>query len=128
MKSIATCCTRFAAISNPAKRSAPRLAKYGDPFDAVMVNQIKVGEHSARWAKRSRRIARHCEDGHRLKSEIVSKLAYPIILVCHGRAVITFLLTYVIPVFKKTYDDAHVTLPFITKVLIAVGALRRATD
>jgi type IV pilus assembly protein PilC len=47
-------------------------------------------------------------------------------LVVMGTGVITFLLTYVIPVFKKTYDDAHVTLPFITKLLIGVGAFAQS--
>jgi type IV pilus assembly protein PilC len=42
-----------------------------------------------------------------------------------GTAVITFLLTYVIPVFEKTYEKANVPLPFITKLLIAVGALTK---
>jgi type IV pilus assembly protein PilC len=97
------------------------LRHFGDTFDTVMVNQIKVGEHSGTLGETLTTIARHCEDGHRLRSEIIRKLAYPIMLVVMGSAVIMFLLTYVIPVFKKTYDDAHVVLPFITRLLIAVG-------
>src|SRR5262245_22270633 len=101
------------------------LAHFGESFDTVMINQIKVGEHSGTLGDTLTTIARHCEDGNRLKSEIVRKLAYPVLLVCMGCAVIAFLLTYVVPVFKKTYDDAHVNLPFITKVLIAVGAFAK---
>jgi type II secretory pathway component PulF len=101
------------------------LAHFGESFNNVMVNQIKVGEHSGTLSETLTTIARHCEDGNRLKAEIVRKLAYPVMLVCMGCAVIAFLLTYVVPVFKKTYDDAHVTLPFITKVLIAVGAFAK---
>ena len=97
------------------------LAHFGDTFDTVMVNQIKVGERSGTLGDTLVTIARHCEDGHRLRSEIIRKLAYPIMLVVMGSGVIMFLLTYVIPVFKKTYDDAHVVLPFITRLLIAVG-------
>ena len=101
------------------------LAHFGESFNNVMVNQIKVGEHSGTLGETLTTIARHCEDGNRLKAEIIRKLAYPVMLVCMGCAVITFLLTYVVPVFKKTYDDAHVTLPFITKVLIGVGAFAK---
>jgi type II secretory pathway component PulF len=101
------------------------LAHFGDSFNNVMVNQIKVGEHSGTLGETLSTIARHCEDGNKLKAEIVRKLAYPVLLVCMGTAVIAFLLTYVVPVFKKTYDDAHVNLPFITKVLIAVGAFAK---
>lgn len=101
------------------------LAHFGESFSTVMINQIKVGEHSGTLGETLTTIARHCEEGNRLKSEIIRKLAYPVLLVCMGCAVIAFLLTYVVPVFKKTYDDAHVTLPFITKVLIAVGAFAK---
>jgi type IV pilus assembly protein PilC len=101
------------------------LAHFGDTFDPVMVNQIKVGEHSGTLNDTLTTIARHCEDANHLRSEIVRKLAYPVLLVVMGSAVIMFLLTYVIPVFKKTYDDAHVILPFITRLLIAVGAFAK---
>jgi type IV pilus assembly protein PilC len=101
------------------------LAHFGESFNTVMINQIKVGEHSGTLGETLSTIARHCENGNKLKAEIVRKLAYPVLLVCMGCAVIAFLLTYVVPVFKKTYDDAHVNLPFITKVLIAVGAFAK---
>src|SRR3954471_6995414 len=101
------------------------LADFGDTFDAVMVNQIKVGEHAGTLGETLTTVARHREDSHRLRSEIVRKLAYPLMLVVMGSGVITFLLTYVVPVFKKTYDDAHVVLPLITRILIAVGAFAK---
>ena len=102
------------------------LARYGATFDTVMVNQIKVGEHSGTLGDTLATIARHCEDANKLRSEITKKLAYPVLLMVMGTAVIAFLLTYVIPVFKKTYDDAHVSLPFITKLLIAIGAFAQS--
>jgi type IV pilus assembly protein PilC len=61
-----------------------------------------------------------------LRSEIVRKLAYPVLLVVMGTAVITFLLTYVIPVFEETYESAHVPLPLITRLLIAVGGAAKS--
>jgi type IV pilus assembly protein PilC len=101
------------------------LSHYGATFDNVMVSQIKVGEHSGTLNETLTTIARHREDGNRLKSEITKKLAYPALLVLMGSVVITFLLTYVIPVFKETYDKAKVPLPFITKLLILVGELAK---
>jgi type II secretory pathway component PulF len=77
------------------------LARLGATFDTVMVSQIKVGEHSGTLDETLINIARHREDSHRLRLEIVRKLAYPILLVVMGSAVIVFLLTYVIPVFKE---------------------------
>jgi type IV pilus assembly protein PilC len=102
------------------------LAHFSATFDTVMVNQIKVGEHSGTLGETLTTIARHREDSHRLRAEIVRKLAYPALLVVMGSAVIMFLLTYVIPVFEETYSKANVPLPFITKLLIAVGAVTKS--
>jgi type IV pilus assembly protein PilC len=97
------------------------LSKYSGVFDPVMINQIKVGEHAGTLSETLTTIARHREDGFKLKAEITKKLAYPMLLVVMGSAVIIFLLTYVIPVFEETYSHAHVQLPFITRLLIWVG-------
>jgi type II secretory pathway component PulF len=97
------------------------LAHFAATFDTVMVNQIKVGEHAGTLGETLTTIARHREESNRLRSEIIKKMAYPVLLVVMGSAVITFLLTYVIPVFEETYQKAHVALPFITRLLIGVG-------
>jgi type IV pilus assembly protein PilC len=102
------------------------LAHFGATFDTVMVNQIKVGEHSGTLAETLTTVARHREESHRLRAEITRKLAYPVLLMVMGTAVIAFLLTYVIPVFEETYESAHVTLPFITRLLIAVGGAAKS--
>jgi type IV pilus assembly protein PilC len=102
------------------------LSHFSSTFDNVMVSQIKVGEHSGTLNDTLTTIARHREEGNRLRSEIVKKLAYPILLVVMGSAVITFLLTYVIPVFKETYDKANVALPFITTLLIMLGGFMKS--
>jgi type II secretory pathway component PulF len=99
------------------------LAKHPASFNVVMVNQIKVGEHAGTLADTLANVAQHCEQAHRLRSEIIRKLAYPTLLVVMGSAVIAFLLMYVIPVFQKTYDNAHVPLPMVTKLLITIGDL-----
>jgi type IV pilus assembly protein PilC len=102
------------------------LSKFGDLFDSVMVNQIKVGEHAGTLTETLKTVARNRENGFRLRSEIIRKLAYPMLLVVMGSAVIIFLLTYVIPVFEETYAKARVPLPFITQLLIAIGGVTKA--
>jgi type IV pilus assembly protein PilC len=97
------------------------LAQFGSMFDLIMINQIKIGEHSGTLPDTLDKIATHCEQAHNLRAEVMRKLAYPVVLVVAGGAVITFLLIFVVPVFKETYDKANVPLPFITQLLIAVG-------
>lgn len=97
------------------------LVQFESTFDAIMINQIKTGERSGTLPETIAKIATHCEQGNALRAEIVRKLAYPVILIVMGSAVITFLLLYVVPVFKETYDRANVPLPLVTRFLIEVG-------
>jgi type IV pilus assembly protein PilC len=97
------------------------LREFPSTFNVIMVNQIKTGEHSGTLPDTLDKIATHCEQGHQLRAEIIRKLAYPVILLVMGFAVITFLLVYVVPVFQETYSKAKVPLPFITQLLIELG-------
>src|SRR6478672_4942005 len=47
------------------------LSKHGGLFDTVMVNQIKVGEHAGTLSATLTTIAKHREDGFRLRGEII---------------------------------------------------------
>jgi type II secretory pathway component PulF len=98
------------------------LARYSNTFDTIMINQIKVGERSGTLPDTLAAIATHCDDSNRLRSEVIRKLSYPIILIVLGTCVIGFLLIYVVPVFEVTYSKAKVPLPFITQMLISIGA------
>lgn len=102
------------------------LSHYPGTFDAVLVSHVKVGERAGHLGESLRHLAKHREKAGKLKSEIIKKLAYPAMLVIVGSGVITFLLTYVVPVFKETYDNAKVPLPAITQALIAVGMFARS--
>lgn len=101
------------------------LAHYPGSFDAVLISQVKVGERSGHLGEALRHLAEHREKAGKLKGEIIKKLSYPALLVLVGAGVITFLLTYVVPVFQETYSNAKVPLPAITQFLIAVGAFAR---
>ncbi|QDU57120.1 type II secretion system F family protein [Aeoliella mucimassa] len=102
------------------------LSHYPSTFDAVLISQVKVGERAGHLGESLRHLAEHREKAGKLRSEIIKKLTYPALLVIVGTAVITFLLTYVVPVFEQTYDNAKVPLPAITQALIAVGAFSRS--
>jgi type IV pilus assembly protein PilC len=102
------------------------LAQFPSTFDAIMINQVKTGERSGTLPDTLDKIAAHCEQGNELRAEIVRKLAYPAILIVMGSAVITFLLLYVVPVFKETYDKANVPLPLVTRLLIGVGDVAKS--
>ncbi len=101
------------------------LAKYPDTFNAVMVNQIKIGERSGTLPATLVQLVDQLEKSEDLKGQIVKKLAYPMILVGAGSLAVTFMLMFVVPVFEETYADSGVALPAVTQLLIHVGAVAK---
>ncbi len=95
-------------------------------FDRVTVSQIRVGERAGTLPDTLLQVAEQREKAGKIKENVVKKLAYPVVLATVGAAVVTFLLCYVVPVFQKTYESAHVPLPAITQVMIAVGGVAQA--
>jgi type IV pilus assembly protein PilC len=95
-------------------------------FDRVTVSQIRVGERAGTLPDTLLQVAEQREKAGKIKDNVVKKLAYPVVLATVGAAVVTFLLCYVVPVFQKTYESAHVPLPAITQVMIAVGGVAQA--
>ncbi len=85
-----------------------------------------MGERSGTLASTLGHVAQQREKAGKLKAEVGKKLAYPALLVLVGSGVIAFLLGYVVPVFQETYESAHVPLPGVTRMLIAVGAGAKA--
>jgi type IV pilus assembly protein PilC len=102
------------------------LVQFEQTFDGIMINQVKTGERSGTLPDTLDKIATHCEQGNELRAEVIRKLAYPVILIVMGGAVITFLLLYVVPVFQETYDKANVPLPLVTRLLIELGQFAKS--
>ncbi|MCA9249335.1 MAG: type II secretion system F family protein, partial [Planctomycetales bacterium] len=97
------------------------LASFPDTFGDLIVNQIRVGERAGTLAETLNQVTEQQEKMSHLRSLVVKKLAYPIVLSVLGSGVVAFMLIGVIPVFEETYADAGVALPFVTQLMINVG-------
>ena len=97
------------------------LAEFPHSFNDVLVNQIRVGERSGTLAVALSRIAVQLEKADQIRSQVIKKLAYPILLLVAGGAAVIFMLMFVVPVFEQTYAESKVPLPWITQALIALG-------
>ena len=93
--------------------------------DKITTSQIRIGERAGALADTLRHLAEMRDKSGDLRQEVIKKLAYPALLVVLGSGLITFLLLYVVPVFEKTYAEAKVPLPLVTKALITAGALAK---
>jgi type IV pilus assembly protein PilC len=99
------------------------LAAFPDTFDEVLVNQIKAGERAGTLAGTLDQISKQMEQRDNVRSQVLRKLSYPIVLVVAGSIAVTFLLVFVVPLFQKTYDEIGIPLPLVTRLLLAIGNL-----
>ncbi|MGB7345744.1 MAG: type II secretion system F family protein [Pirellulaceae bacterium] len=116
------------AISRAVKSGqslSAAMKKFPLAFNAMLVNQIRVGEQSGTLNETLARVTAQIEQSANLKQAIAKKLTYPAVLVVAGIGSVTFMLLYVIPTFQEMYEESGATLPWITQALIDAGELLR---
>jgi type IV pilus assembly protein PilC len=97
------------------------LKKYPAVFDELFVNLVAAGESGGILDVILIRLSNYMEKTMKLKSKVKGSLVYPIIVLVVSIAVITLLLVYVIPVFKKMFEGMGGQLPGPTQFLINVS-------
>ncbi len=98
------------------------LKRYPDLFDDVYINLIAAGETSGTLDKSLERLADKEEADSEITSKIRGALIYPIIVLVVLFAVVTFMMTTVLPQVQSLYSSLPgVKLPIITIWLLSVA-------
>ncbi|RMF41129.1 MAG: type II secretion system F family protein [Planctomycetota bacterium] len=101
------------------------MKKFPATFPELMVHQVQVGERAGTIQLTLQRISEQLEHGSKMKSFIIKKMTYPMLLVVAGAGSVTFMLTCVIPTFQKMYEENGAVLPGITQFLIDLSQFMR---
>ena len=94
------------------------LAKHPHIFSGFFVNLVKSGETAGILPQVLKRIAVHLEKETELRQKITSAFAYPLVVGFVALVVVTFLLIFIVPIFKKVYQSLKLNLPLPTLLLI----------
>lgn len=99
---------------------ADSLKKHPKVFDDLYVNLVAAGEVGGILDTILSRLAVYIEKNQKLKKKVKGAMVYPICIVIVAIAVLLVLLYYVIPVFKKMFEDfgSKAALPAMTQNLI----------
>lgn len=92
-------------------------------FSRFYINMVRAGELGGSLDQTLARMAEYLERAKELKDGVVSALIYPALLVVLAIASLILLMVYVIPQFTPMFEDFGGELPFLTRVVMAVGAL-----
>jgi type IV pilus assembly protein PilC len=89
-------------------------------FPAVYTSSVLAGEKSGDLPGVLDQYIAYQKTSSGLRKRLVGVLIYPVILVIVATAIISYLVTYVIPQFAMLYKDMNVPLPVPTEILITL--------
>lgn len=104
---------------------AKALSLEGGVFNDSYVSMVAAGEASGALDLVLERLADFLEAQEAISSKVKSSLAYPVLMIIVGSAVMLFLLGFVIPKITGVFADNKAALPLITVVLIKLSAFVR---
>ncbi len=90
-------------------------------FPNLYIASIKAGERTGDLPVTIGRYIAYQKRIETIKAKIRSASFYPILLSIAVAVVLLFLMLYVVPSFTRIYSDAHVELPLVTRILIALA-------
>ncbi len=99
------------------------LEAHPEVFNHLYVSMIRAGEVGGALDETLNRLADTLESAVRLRSKVKSAMAYPVVVLSLIVLIVSGMLLFVVPIFKKMYDDLGGTLPFPTRMLINISNL-----
>jgi type IV pilus assembly protein PilC len=91
-------------------------------FPPLYTAALHAGEQSGNFVDALGRYVEYQKRMLQLRQRLRAALTYPVLLSVASAGVVTFLLTYVVPVFSKIYGDMDSELPAATRILLLVTA------
>ncbi len=103
------------------KRLGQAMTAYPNIFSNTYTSLVTAGDASGNLSLMFDNLASYLEEVENIKQKVVSALAYPIILIVFSLAVITALLTFVMPQVVDQFVRAGVALPLLTNLLLSIS-------
>src|SRR3954471_13043138 len=96
-------------------------AKHPKCFDRLYVNMVKAGEAGGALEVILRRLAEFKEKAQALKRKITGAMVYPLVVITVAVIILMFIMVFIVPKFEKIFKDFNMTLPDMTKALMATS-------
>ncbi len=103
------------------------LGRFDDVFPPIYRALVNAGEKSGELSVLLARLADYLEATQATRQKILQALLYPLIVVVVAFAVITGLVTYVVPQIVGVFTHSKQSLPLLTQALILVSDVLRTS-
>lgn len=97
------------------------LRRFPGLFSVFYVSMVKAGETSGRLDLTLDQISKFLERQEKLKTQIITALAYPVLLICVGFISVLVLLGFVIPKLSPVLRGLGKELPLITGFILSLS-------
>ena len=97
------------------------LEKQGKVFPKMLINMLKTSEMTGDLTGVLDDMATYYKTQDSNRKQIINAMTYPSVLMIFAVAVLTFIITYVVPSFTSMYESAGSSLPKITQVIMNIS-------
>ena len=104
------------------------LQKHPKIFPKLYINMVRAGESGGILQHVLERLVEFLESAKELRTNVVSAMIYPAILMLTGIVSIILLFTFVLPRFSSIFAELGGSLPLPTKILLATTAALRSVS
>jgi type II secretory pathway component PulF len=94
---------------------------YKQYFPPFFVGMVRAAETSGKLDTTLDELSQYLSREYNLVKRIKSAMAYPFILLIASFVVTFILLGFVLPSMEKTFERSHISLPFYTRFMLAIG-------
>ena len=96
-------------------------------FPDLYVNMVHAGETSGHLDAVLTRLAEFLEKSQQRRSQVISALLYPVVLITVAIGAVAFIIGFLIPKLSALFEELEQTLPLITQVLLGVAGVLSKT-
>jgi type IV pilus assembly protein PilC len=97
------------------------LGQHPKVFSRLYVEMVRAGEIGGMLDKVLLRVADQLEGDQELRRKVRSAMTYPIVVLVFAILAASFMLIFIVPVFARMFEDLGGTLPFPTRVTMAIS-------
>jgi general secretion pathway protein F len=105
---------------------AQALAEHPRSFDSMYRAMVSAGEQAGFLGPVLERLADYTENSQHAKQKLTSAMIYPMVLMIVCIAIVTALMTLVVPQLISVFERAKAELPLQTQILIGLSDFLRA--